>query len=146
MKAIVLSFIPSDRVDIKANGCWIWTGTKNEDGYGLVHLGGKREYVHRVMYQMFVGPVNNNRELDHLCRNPSCCNPLHLEAVSSRENSIRGNHPLFVIHRERRCRKGHDLSNPLNVRTSRDGRTRCKVCATEYQRRYRKERTCVVLL
>jgi hypothetical protein len=140
VKAITL--IPLDRITINDNGCWVWNGTKHEDGYGLISIGGKREYAHRVMYQLFVGPVNNNRELDHLCRNPACCNPSHLEAVSSRENSLRGNHPLFVVHRERRCREGHDLTLPENVYTRADGRARCRICAVERQRERRRQKRC----
>lgn len=140
MKA--LTEIPADRITVNENGCWVWNGTKHEDGYGIVSISGKREYVHRIMYQVFIGPVNNNRELDHLCRNPSCCNPSHLEAVSSRENSLRGNHPLFVVHRERRCHKGHDLTVPENVRMSADGRIRCRLCAVAYQQEYRKAKRC----
>lgn len=140
MKA--LTDIPLDRITVNENGCWIWDGTRHEDGYGIIFISGKREYVHRIMYQLFIGPVNNKRELDHLCRNPSCCNPLHLEAVSSRENSLRGNHPLFVTHREQRCRRGHDLTVAENVRRSDDGRVRCRVCATAYQQEYRRKKRC----
>ena len=130
------------RIVVTESGCWEWTGAKSEDGYGQVNIGGKQEYVHRVMYQLFVGPVNNNRELDHLCRNRACCNPEHLEAVSSRENSLRGNHPLFVTHREQRCREGHDLTVEANVYRRADGRVRCRVCAVERQRERRKARRC----
>lgn len=30
-------------------------------------------------------------QLDHLCRNPACCNPSHLEPVTPKENTRRGN-------------------------------------------------------
>ncbi len=127
--------IPSNRINIDPEtGCWVWLGTRQSDGYGLVTVREQREYVHRAMFQLFVGPVGNNRELDHLCQNRLCCNPWHLEAVSSRENSLRGNHPLFMAHRERRCRKGHDLSIEANVARRADGRARCRICRDQYQR------------
>lgn len=131
--------IPTDRITVDENGCWIWNGTKHSDGYGLVTIRGEREYVHRAMYQLFIGPVNNKRELDHLCRNRVCCNPLHLEAVSSWENSIRGNHPLFTVHRERRCLKGHDLNIAENVYKRKDGKLRCRICSRAARRQRKQE-------
>lgn len=128
------------RITIDANGCWIWNGTLNENGYGVTELGKQPHYVHRVMYQLFVEPLNKGREIDHLCRVRRCCNPKHLEAVTSYENSLRGNNPLFVTHRERRCRRGHDLTIEENVRRSRDGRSRCRPCALANLREWRKRR------
>lgn len=147
MKAITLSreiegqsaLIPYDRIITDDKGCWIWTGAKQDD-YGIIYIRGKREFVHRAMYQLFVGPVNNNRELDHLCRNHSCCNPYHLEPITSRENSLRGNHPLFIAHRKNQCLKGHDLTNLENVRFRKDGRRRCLICDRQTLKNWRKTR------
>ena len=46
--------------------------------------------AHRVYYERHVGPVPEGLELDHLCRNPGCVNPEHLEPVTHAENIRRG--------------------------------------------------------
>ena len=146
MKAISIKqvAIPLHRISINENGCWEWQGAKSSEGYGLMTVKGQVEYVHRLAFQLFIQPVGKDRELDHLCRNRKCCNPTHLEAVSSRENSLRGNHPLFTAHRERRCLKGHDLSNPGNIHRRKDGRARCKICSAQYQKDRRNKLKCVL--
>jgi hypothetical protein len=56
-------------VDLEApGGCWLWTGTRRRDGYGLVSVGGKQQRAHRVSYELFVGPIPTGLVLDHLCR------------------------------------------------------------------------------
>lgn len=134
--------------------CWPWPGNLNELGYGRVMVDNATKYVHRLSYQLHVGPIPRGWELDHAChslaverglcsggacQHRACWNPAHIEAVSSRENSMRGNHPLFAVARKAVCKRGHDLTNPANVKTSKDGRRRCRICAVEGLRAWRAE-------
>lgn len=81
------------KVDLFApNGCWNWTGAKKQGGYGRVRINQIAYGSHRAVWEMFVGPIPDGLLLDHLCRNPSCVNPDHLEPVTVRENLRRGNH------------------------------------------------------
>jgi hypothetical protein len=71
------------------DGHWLWTGTTNGVGYGVVFIRYCRWYVHRLSYVLAVGPIPPGMELDHLCRVRSCFNPEHLEAVTHAENMRR---------------------------------------------------------
>lgn len=44
----------------------------------------------QAAYEMEVGPIPAGKEIDHRCRARTCQNPAHLEAVTHRENMIRG--------------------------------------------------------
>lgn len=37
--------------------CWVWTGVLNKTGYGSVWFNGGSKTVHRVVYELLVGPV-----------------------------------------------------------------------------------------
>ena len=71
-------------------GCWRWQGRPDSSGYGTLNIEGRMEKAHRVAYELLVGPIPDRHELDHLCREPMCVNPLHLEPVSREENLRRG--------------------------------------------------------
>lgn len=70
-------------------GCWLWQGARTEKGYGQFTIGSERVRAHRMSYELFRGPLPEDTEVDHVCRNPSCVNPAHLQAVTTRENARR---------------------------------------------------------
>lgn len=71
--------------------CWIWQGAKNSQGYGYLTIRYKQWRAHRWVYEQRVGPIAAGLDLDHLCRQPDCVNPEHLEPVTEAENTRRGN-------------------------------------------------------
>lgn len=65
------------------NGCWEWTGRTNRDGYGLTDINfQKGVLVHRWMWMHLVGPVPLAMHLDHMCVNPCCVRPGHLQPLT----------------------------------------------------------------
>ena len=78
---------------IDPSGCLLWTGRTDPSGYGRIKIGNRDHPVHCVMYEMFVEPIPDGLELDHVrdwgCRNRNCASPAHLEPVTKRENALR---------------------------------------------------------
>jgi hypothetical protein len=90
------------RVDTDT-GCWVWNGRVNRKGYGILHVArpgyrARDEYAHRWMYEQHVGPIPEGLVLDHLCRNPPCVNPEHVELVTHVENLRRGKGTKLTAH------------------------------------------------
>jgi len=116
-------------------GCWNFQGTK-PNGYGQITLGRRGEGIaltHVVAYRAFVGDIPEGLELDHLCRNPACFNPSHLEPVTHQVNIQRGDWPhkggmaMAAIRRaQTHCLRGHEFTED-NTRVY-DGRRWCKSC------------------
>ena len=63
---------------VDLDGCWIWQGVLDKDGYGKVKRDTKTIRAHRLFYEQHVGPVPNGLLVLHHCDNPQCVNPSHL--------------------------------------------------------------------
>jgi len=70
--------------------CWEWRGSLTGCGYGHFQQKGKLMDAHKAYYEAIIGKVPQGKELDHLCKNPKCVNPWHLEPVSHAINNRRG--------------------------------------------------------
>jgi hypothetical protein len=116
---------PKDKLMSRAvaglNSCIVWTGGKNDQGYGHVNVNGRRIYVHRLSYELHVGPIPDGLVIDHLCRNRACVNHHHLEPVTAAENTRRG--AAAITH----CPQGHAYDE-ANTRRRPDGRRGCRRC------------------
>lgn len=131
----------AERFDAKVfrspDGCWLWTGFVDKAGYARLRAGGRDTpvlYAHRYSYERFVGPVPQGLLLDHLCRTRHCVNPAHLEAVTQRENVMRGAAPMVAVSLSGKCARGHERI-PENTQYKRDGRVAfCKICRRERRR------------
>lgn len=65
-------------VEINSNGCWVWKKRLNHDGYGVISIKKSKRFVHRVVYQEWVGSIPEGKEVCHTCDVRNCCNPEHL--------------------------------------------------------------------
>jgi hypothetical protein len=86
--------VPNPRTN---SPCWQWIGWKDKYGYGRFSFPGdgrtatgkhrrRHAYAHQLAYWLANGPIPKGMELDHLCYNPSCVRPTHLEVVTHDEN------------------------------------------------------------
>lgn len=110
-----------EKYRIDESGCWIWLGCKVSGNPSRKH-GGKWTYgqfskhrdgwtklmpAHRAAYELYVGPIGEGLELDHLCRNTLCVNPAHLEPVTHQVNIQRG---YALKPKKTHCINGHEMT------------------------------------
>ena len=111
------------------DGCWEWLGKKGHAGYGRMNTGyrGGEVAAHRLALFLSGRPVPPDRVVDHLCRNPGCVNPKHLDIVTQEVNMARGRHALKT-----HCTHGHEFTEEntgwQKVRGVVRGRY-CRTCA-----------------
>jgi len=130
-----------EKVALSEQDCGLWLASTNQQGYGQVWIGSKRERTwrlrraHRVTYEHFRGPIPDGLQLDHLCRTPRCVNPWHLEPVTQRENTRRGQAPTMVWHLTNTCKRGHSLEDAY---LQNGGQRYCRTCKRTAAKAYRK--------
>lgn len=87
LEALQLRIASSVKVDVES-GCWNWVRYCCKSGYGQIKAFGRMWKAHRVAYQLYVGSLSEEQELDHKCRNRKCVNPKHLRPCVRENNCV----------------------------------------------------------
>ena len=115
---------PLVRLSESDGNCWIWTGKFDGHGYGQATRSIK---AHRYAWMEIHGDITPGNNIDHLCRNRSCVRVGHLESVTPKENTLRGNSIQANYARRDACMYGHPLDESMVREYSYRGR-RCLTC------------------
>jgi hypothetical protein len=115
--------------EIDPSGCWLWTKNRLPNGYGRFSYQHQWYIAHRVSYTIHKGPIPGILDLDHLCRVRHCVNPDHLEAVTRRENLLRGIGATAIHAAKTHCVNGHEFTEANIYRAPKEPRVRaCRAC------------------
>jgi hypothetical protein len=144
------------RVDLRGpDECWPWQGSRDGGGYGILRVGaGKsKAKAHRLSYELAYGPIPDGLEIDHVCHSRDqecrggltcphrqCVNPAHLEAVSHRENGLRGRSFALPNAMKTHCPQGHPYDSVNTYISPSSGGRVCRTCTRESQRRYQQRK------
>lgn len=121
------------------SGCWLWSGWSDRNGYGRMRVGnvkvGRRTvFTHRFSYTLHKGDIPEGLVIDHLCKNTNCCNPDHLEAVTTRENVLRSTNFAAKKAKQKACKRGHLFTQENTYIPPKGGRV-CRECMRHHDRR-----------
>ena len=107
--------------------CWLWVGGLVR-GYGQISFGATGHVrAHRWAFEQARGSIPRGLEIDHLCRTLLCVRSSHLEAVTHRQNMLRGKSPVAEMARRTHCNHGHPFDE-LNTAIRKGGARRCRTC------------------
>ena len=62
----------------KSDGCWLWTGSHGNHGYGVLVAYGRRDLAHRVSWRIHFGEIAEGIQILHHCDVRLCVRPDHL--------------------------------------------------------------------
>jgi hypothetical protein len=113
------------------SGCWLWLGKHNKiNDYGFFYFNGRFHTAQRAAWILLRGPIPDGMQIDHLCRNPACVNPDHLEPVTKEVNLSRR------VLEQTFCKNGHPLTDDnLMIEEVKGKRVRrCKKCRQKRNR------------
>lgn len=105
--------------------CWIWTGTKDRNGYGRFtrRINGTPS-AHRISWMIFRGPIPEGLFVLHDCPdgkdNPSCVNPDHLWLGTNQDNLKDRNNKKRHAHGERSGTAKLTEENVIDIRKLHD--------------------------
>ena len=121
----------------KSGDCWVWLAGKDSHGYGVFSIPSKSVGAHKFAYELLVDKVPKGMELDHLCRNRGCVNPKHMEVVTARTNTLRGEGITAYWARRTHCLHGHKYT-PKNTYTApnKPNARFCRTCRREWLRKH----------
>lgn len=68
--------------------CILHQGRKDTDGYGKIRINKKDKSAHRHAYELSYGPIPKGMIIMHICDNPPCVNPKHLQLGTHQMNAM----------------------------------------------------------
>ena len=72
------------RGDRGPDDCWPWPWTRAHNGYGLITMDAHQFVVTRIV--LGIEWRHDDVQAGHLCDNPPCVNPAHLQPMTSAQN------------------------------------------------------------
>jgi DNA-binding XRE family transcriptional regulator len=75
-------------IRLELGPCWLWTGYRNEDGYGQIEVNGRQRPAHQIALELvgWIVPAEFLQVL-HRCDNPPCVNPAHLRIGTAQDDA-----------------------------------------------------------
>jgi hypothetical protein len=121
---------PTPKHNPELGPCWIWTGGKDKNGYGVFQVGGER-LAHRFAYKLECGPIDKDIfgekvDIAHACDNPPCVRGSHLFKGMHSENLNE------MGKRDRSGRKKFPAEQVVRIRERFAAGETASVLATEY--------------
>jgi hypothetical protein len=109
----------------------LWLKYVDPHGYPRFGLNGKAVKAYHVSYVLAYGEIPPGLHVDHVrangCVNKHCVAPLHLEAVTPRENVLRGQGFAALNAKKTHCPQGHPYSGD-NLYVDAKNRRYCRAC------------------
>lgn len=129
-----------DTVNLDTDECVLWPGRVDPHGYGLTSRDGGQRRVHRVIYELLIGPLDPTMTLDHECHNQDLACPAgvcdhrrcqnvfrHIVQRTPGENVLRSRGPGAVNAAKAVCLHGHPLWGD-NLYVYPSGKRACRAC------------------
>lgn len=107
--------------------CWLSTYSPDRRGSHIT-IDGACFQVHRVAYEMLVGPIPEGLEVVRFCHDQRCFRPEHMRAMTSAERFRWSNHPVAQVLRSNKCLNGHSMDDAYKRK---DGKRNCRRCEAD---------------